>query len=147
MNIIDLFNDNPELAEDFLLNYMGDKIEEVSELPKMINNIGYIDNKEELLLQTTECEILDIGEYRIKKYDICGEEINVQFDMSFIIQSFVNTKFIWRIQGTVDSDIMIKNDMSYCFENFDPDNYKEYSDLISVKKLKYYDMECDTLYL
>lgn len=145
MNIKELFENSFELVEDFILNCVGDKIENISEIPKMLSNIKYLDNKNSLISQTTKCEILDIEDYHILKYSINNRVINIIFNVSFIMQTFVNSKYIWRIQCMAESEINIKNDPSIDFEKFDPDNYKKYIDLIKINNLKYHDAECDTL--
>ena len=146
MNIQELFENSFESIEEFLLNCVGDKIENVSEIPKMLGNISYLDNKDNLISQTTKCEILDTEDYHILKYSINNGFINVIFNMSFIIQTFVNYEYIWRIQCMAEAEIIIKNNTIIDFNEFNPDDYRKYKDLIEINNIKYYDAECDTLY-
>lgn len=59
MDLEELLNDT---LEEFLLECVSDKIEEVSELPKMLKDINYLDNKQELTAKTTKCEVLGIDD-------------------------------------------------------------------------------------
>lgn len=147
MTIQELFENSFESMEEFLLNCVGDKIEDVSEIPEMLGDIAYLDNKDSLISQTTKYEILDTEDYHILKYNINNGFINVRFNMDFIMQTFVNSKYIWRIQCMAEAEISIKNNSSIDFEEFDPDDYKKYTDLIKINNIKYYNAECDTLYV
>lgn len=147
MNIQELLENSFESVEEFILNCVGDRIENVSEIHKMLCDINYLDNKNNLISQTTECEILDISEYHISKYDVNCGFIRIKFNMTFIMQTFINSEFIWRIQSVAKAEIDIENNLSTDFRNFNSDNYKEYIDLIKINNIKYYDTECDTLYL
>lgn len=147
MNIQEMLENSFESVEEFILNCIGDKIENISEIPKILSDINYLDNKNKLISQITECEILDISEYHISKYNIHCGFIKINFNMSFIMQTFINSEYIWRIQSVAKAEIDIENNLSTDFRNFNPDNYKEYAGLIKIKNIKYYDTECDTLYL
>ena len=50
MDVNDLVCDT---LEEFLMECVGNKIEEVSELPKMLKDIYYLADKQELIEQTT----------------------------------------------------------------------------------------------
>ncbi len=67
-----------ETLEEFLLECVGDKVEEVLQLPAMLEGIEYLEDKDELIAETDECEILDVGDYslctamkRTEKYILC----------------------------------------------------------------------------
>lgn len=145
MTIQVLFEKSFESAEELILNFVGDRIENVSEIPEMLHDIKYLDSKDNLILHTTKCEILDISEYHISKYDVKLGFINVKFNMAFIMQTFVNSEYIWKIQCYAEADIDIADSPLFNYEEFDPDNYKKYIDLIKINNIKYYDAECDTL--
>ena len=142
MTIQELFENSFESIENFLLNCVGDKIENVSEIPEMLWDITYLNNKDGLISQTTKCEILDTTEYHISKYDVNCGFIRVKFNMTFIMQTFINSEYIWRIQCMAETEITIKNDLTIDFEEFDPDNYKEYTELIKINNIKYYVFKC-----
>ena len=46
MDIEELLNDT---LEEYLMEVVGDKVEDVAELPNMLKDISYLDNKEELI--------------------------------------------------------------------------------------------------
>lgn len=146
MTIRELFENSSETMEDFLLNCLSDRIENISEIPEMLSNTAYLENKDSLISQTTKCEILAADDYRITEYDVNREFINVIFNMDFIMQTFINSEYIWRIQCTASAEIIIKNNMTTDFHEFDPDDYKKYENLIKINNIKYHDAECDTLY-
>lgn len=152
MNLDHLLNDS---LKDFLLECVGSKIEEVSELPKMVKDIGYLDDKQELLDKTTECEVLDIPDFLIENYSLSGNEIHIEYGMGFIMQTFINSEFIWRVQGWARVEFSIpdtgKADWSV-FESLGNNNdfweqYEKHKELVQFQNIVYEEVECDTLYL
>ncbi len=104
MDLEQLLNDT---LEEFFLQYVGDKIEEVSELPKMLKDIHYLNDKQELIAKTTRCEILGIDSSFVDNYSVSGNEIHIEYEMEFILQTFLNSEFIWRVQGCAQAKFTI----------------------------------------
>ena len=78
-----------DTLEEFLLECTGDKVEEVLELPKMLADIFYLSDKEELLEQTTRCEILDIDDGFVTYDEVVGDEIHIHYSLDFILQTSI----------------------------------------------------------
>lgn len=139
--------------EEFLLECVGDKIEDVSELPQMLKDIGYLDSKEDYIAKTTRCEILDVEDAFVENYFVLGNEIHIQYQVAFILQTFINSEFIWRVQGCAQLELSIPDTNSVDWSVFDTqknkffEQYKKYKELVHFKNVVYKEMECDTLYL
>ena len=73
------------VLDEFLLECVCDKIEDVSELPKMLKDIGYLDNKQELIQKTTICEILDGEDAFVENYEVAENEVHIQYTIRFIV--------------------------------------------------------------
>lgn len=145
MNFKKLFQNSSEEAEEFLLNCFCDMLENSEKLPEMLSDIAYLDNKEELLSEITECEILDVDECSLEDYSVDGDTVHVQFSMVYILQAFKNSEYIWRVQGTALIEADIESDTEESAEEFDPEDYEDYMDAVHVRSMKFEDVECDTL--
>ncbi len=73
------------VLEDFLLTCVCHKVEEVSELPKMLNGINYLNNKESLISHMTEGEILDVSSYGILYSTEYAGKIHINYEMSYML--------------------------------------------------------------
>lgn len=150
MDLDYLLND---VLEEYLLECVSEKIEEISELPKMLKDINYLDDKQEFLNKTTKCEILDVDENFVDDYCVSGNEIHIQYELSFILQTFIDSEFIWRVQGCARSELTIPDTNSMDWSVFDPqddnfsDDYDKFKELVHFQKISYQEMECDTLYV
>ena len=148
MKISECFENSVGAIEDFLLDCVCKKIEAVSELPKMVEKIGYLDDKDSILSRTDECEILDTDSYGMKSHTFGNGKINIKFEVSFILQTFIESEYIWRVQSTARLDIEIPDDSAYNWDDFNPNkiNFQKYKDLVAIKNIEYFQTECDTLY-
>lgn len=118
---------------DELLDIVCEKIEQVSELPEMLKNIGYLDNKEMLIGQTTACEILDISDSVITDQRVSENKVLIDYEIDFIMQTFIEHKIVWRVQAAAKVRLSAPED-----ENFDPE-------LVDIQSIEYIDVECDDL--
>lgn len=53
------------------------------------------------LCREDECEMFDVGDYTIEH---CYEEngkIHILYSLDYILQTFPDSEFVWRIQGTI----------------------------------------------
>ncbi len=144
------------VLDEFLLECVCDKIEDVSELPKMLKDIGYLDNKQELIQKTTICEILDGEDAFVENYEVAENEVHIQYTIRFILQTFIDSEFIWSVQGCAQAELSIPeavlNDINDIMEDDDFDEQIEkYEDIleesVSFQNTVYTEVECDTLYL
>lgn len=150
MDLNDLLNNT---LEEFLLECVSDKIEDVSELPKMLKDISYLDNKQEFITKTTKCEILDVDDGFVENYFVSENEIHIQYKLAFILQTFIDSKYIWRVQGCAQSELSIPDTNLVDWSVFDTQNnkflehYKKYKELVHFHNTDYEEIECDTLYM
>lgn len=150
---MDLDNLLNNTLKEFLLECVGDKIEDVSELPNMLNDIGYLDRKDEYIAETTRCEILDIDDAFVENFYVSENEIHIQYEIAFILQTFIHSEYIWRVQGCAKLEFSIPDTNSVDWLVFDTQNnnffeqYNKMKELVHFKNVVYKEIECDTLYL
>lgn len=146
MHLEDLVDDT---LEEFLLECVGDKVEEVSQLPAMLDGINYLEDKDELIAETDACEILDI-EDSIAQH--CYEEdgkIHIFYSLEYILQTFSDSEFIWRIQGTIKAHLTIPDEKAVNWSEFEDgcfeDLYEKYKHLVHFERIDYAFIEADII--
>ena len=153
---MDLDNLLNNTLEEYLLQCIIDKIEDVSELPKMLKGIGYLDRKEEYLARTTRCEVLDFEDPLIENCFESENEIHIQYEFVYILQTFIDSNFIWRVQGCAQLELFIPDTNSVDWSVFDTQNeeshndeffeyYEKYKEFAHFQNIVYKDIECDTI--
>lgn len=148
MNVEKLLN---ETLEEFFMECVSKKIEEVSELPEMLKNIGYLDSKDEFISKTTRCEMSDIDEAFIESHLVSGNEIHINYQINYIMQTFVSSEAIWRVQGSASAELSIPNTDLEDWSVFDTqpnkffENFEKFKELVRFRNVVYSDVECDTL--
>lgn len=150
MNVDNLLN---KTLEEFLMECVSKKVEDVSELPEMLKNIGYLDNKDEFISKTARCEMLDIDDAFVESYLVSGNEIHINYQITYIMQTFVGSEAIWRVQGSASAKLSIPNTDLEDWSVFETEpnnffeNYKKFNGLVRFQNVVYSDIECDTLIL
>lgn len=148
MNVENLLN---KTLEEFLMECVSKKIEEVSQLPEMLKNIGYLENRDEFISKTTRCEMSDIDDAFIESHIVSGNEIHINYQIDYIMQTFVGSKAIWRVQGSARAELSIPNTDLEDWSVFEtePDkffeNFAKFKGLVRFGNVVYSDIECDTL--
>ncbi len=142
MKVFELCNNHPVILEYFLMNLLGEIIRKPTELTKMLANTS-IENKELLIGKIDECELLDPGNTHIINYCIIGDKIKIKYSDTYILQTFINNKCIWRIQGTAITEILVQNDIQT--NNILFDDYKKYLNYVSIEDLSYSNINCNVL--
>lgn len=151
MGLMDLEDLVEETLEEVLLECVGNKVEEVSQLPAMLDGIEYLADKDELISQTDYCEMLDVGDSSaLHCYEENGE-IHIMYSLDFILQTFIDSEFIWRIQGTIKAELSMPDTKTvnwYEFadgeKSFD-ELYEKYKHLVRFDRIDYVFIEADTI--
>lgn len=141
-----------QTLQEFLLQCVSDKIEELPELPVILKDIEYLDNKEALISQTTCCEILDTENAAIEHYEKNCREIHIQYGLNFILQTLIHDEFTWRVQGYAQAEFTIPASRTIDWSVFAVSTnfwtqYEKHKRLVRFQRVTYVDVECDSLYL
>lgn len=143
-----LLNDT---LEDFLYECVSDKIETVSELPEMLKEIGYLENKQELMDKITWCEVLDAENTSAEDGSVSENRIYFHYELDFILQTFIDSQFLWRVQGCAQFELSIPDSSRVDWTVFDAPNsnfseqYEKHKELVIFHNIVYTEIECDTI--
>ena len=96
--------------------------------------------------------MLDTEDAILKSYFVSGNKIHIQYELMFILQTFINTEYIWRVQGCVQTELIIPDTDTEDWTVFDDVQgkdffalYEKYKELVCFQDIVYQDVECDTL--
>lgn len=136
-----------ETLEEFLLECAGNKAEEVSQLTAMLDGIEYLADKDELIAETDECEILEVVDSEVERHYKKNGKIHIMYSLDYILQTFSDSEFVWRIQGTIKAHLSIPDEKTVNWSEFDDEKndfeelYEKYKHLVSFEKIEYCDIE------
>ncbi|MCM1468163.1 MAG: hypothetical protein NC086_08445 [Alistipes sp.] len=145
MNRQELLN---KLSGTLLLEVISAKVEEVGELPAMLKEIGYIDNKDGIMSEITRCEILDLEPLTITKCLADEGRISISFSLPFILTAWKDKEEIWRITSTAAGSCLVPdigtiNWEEVPFDDMDRIALLSESELVELSELRYTGTECD----
>ena len=86
-----------------------------------------------------------------ENYSVSENRIHIQYELNFILQTFIHSEVIWRVQGCAQAELSIPDDSQTDWSAFDDQNddffeyYEKYKDLVHFHNVTYEEMECDTL--
>lgn len=144
----ELIND---ILSDFLWEVVGNKTEEVKNLPQMLKDISYLDDKEDIIAKTTECEIQTSDNFDIINSYEKNECIVIECEMDFIMHTFIEEENIWSITGVTKCEISIPGIEGYDWEIFKTDAEKDdllsHKDIVNFINISFDWVECDCMSL
>lgn len=132
-----------ETLEEFLLECVGNKVEEVSQLPAMLDGIEYLEDKDELIAETTWCEMLEVGDSTVEHCYEKDGKIYIFYSLDYILQTFSDSEFIWRIQGTIKAQLSIPDTKTVNWSEFADSEksfeelYEKYKHLVHFDRIDY----------
>jgi len=138
-----------ELIEDFILEVACAKVEEPDELRKMIGDISYPDDKDEVLEKVTGCEVVDCEDYDIIDLEHNDETTIMTFMLEYVLQVFTGDEIVWRVTGSCRFRISIPGeneyDWSFAEDAEDRDDLLKHKDIVRFISTEYSDIEADAV--
>lgn len=116
----------------------------------MLKDVCYLKEKDILMTQIKECEIIDSEPLEIIEFIIEGEKILVDFKMSFILSAWSENKLLLRITATAIGKCILPDSTLYNWDNIDienlgSDDWFENPNLVKILCVNYTDVECDDI--
>lgn len=135
------------LSETLLWEVVAANVEQVDQLPNMLQNISYIANKEHIISKITECEVLD-SDFHILRFIKDGESILITFEISFLLSVWNQKKQLLRITAAASGKCRIPDIGNYDwdsvdFESMDRLELLANGELVDILELNYTDVEAD----
>ncbi|MDE6476076.1 MAG: hypothetical protein K2L08_04405 [Erysipelotrichaceae bacterium] len=137
-----------ELSESLLCEVVCLHIEKVDQIFSMLKDIHYIEDKEHVLLQVKECELLHTEDFDIVNSIIDDGNILIAFEMPFILSVWGEEDQLLRITANAVGkckvpDIDKHNWNSIELEDMDKEALLANQNLVDIVELGYTYVECD----
>lgn len=139
-----------ELSETFLWEIVSAYIEQPRFLPDMLRNVGYLDNKDEIIQKVDDMEILDSEPLEIFDINADNGRISLGFEMPFVLIAKSGKEQLLRITATAAGKCSIPDENAFDWNAFDWDDMNKqellsHKDLAEFPLLNFEDAECDDL--
>lgn len=139
------------LSETLLFEVIAAKVEEVDQLPVMLQNIGYIEGLENVLSKITFCEAFE-SDLDIIHFTHEGKSIVITYNLTFLLSAWHQKQQLLRITASATGTCQIPGIESYDWESVDFEgmNKKELlanRGLVNILELDYSDVEADEVNL
>lgn len=136
------------LSTTLLQEVVSANIEKVNQLPAMLQDIGYIEDKVNVILQITESDVFDSEPLDIINFTQHGESLLITFEMPFILSAWTGKEQLLRITATATGKCIVPDIAKYDWASIDVENMgKEEllakNELVDILELNYTDVECD----
>lgn len=136
------------LSTTLLQEVISANIEKINQLPVMLQDIGYIKDKVNVILQITECEVSDSEPLDIINFTQHGESLLINFEMPFILSAWTGKEQLLRITANATGKCIVPDIAKYDWASIDVENMgKEEllakNELVDILELNYTDVECD----
>lgn len=138
------------LSETFLWEAVSAEIEQIRFLPDMLRNIGYLDNKDEVIQNVDGMEILDSEPLEISDHNADNGRISFGFEMPFVLTAKCGKEQLLRITATAAGKCSIPDGNAFDWSAFDWDDMNKsellaHKDLMEFSELRFEYVECDDL--
>lgn len=138
------------LSETFLWEIVSAYIEQARFLPDMLSDVGYLDNKDEVIQKVDGMEILDSEPLEISDINADNGRISFGFEMPFVLIAKSGKEQLLRITATAAGKCSIPDENAFDWSAYDWDDMNktellEHKDLAKFSELRFEYVECDDL--
>lgn len=138
------------ISETFLWESVSAHIEQTQFLPDMLRNVGYIENKDEVIQKVDKLEILDSEPLEIFGQSADNGRISFSFSMPFVLVARSGKEQLLRITATAEGKCSIPDGNAFDWNAFDWDDMNRqellsHKDLAEFSQLRFEEVECDDL--
>lgn len=139
-----------ELSETFLWEIVSACIEQPRFLPDMLRNVGYLENKDEIIQKVDDMEVMDSEEPEIFDSSAENGRISFSFEMPFVLNVRCGKEPLLRITATAVGQCSIPDENAFDWSAFDWEDMDKpellsHKDLAEFSELRFEDVECDDL--
>lgn len=139
-----------KLATTLLWDLISLKVEEKNQIPIMLKEVYYLEEKDNLMTQIKKCEVIDSEPLEIIDFIIDGEKILVEFEMPFILSAWSEKKQLLRITATLIGKCTLSGNTLFNWNNIDIESLGKYDwlenqKLVKILEINYTDVECEDI--
>lgn len=139
-----------KISETLLWENISAQIEKTERLPELLNEIGYLDSKDEIIKKADKERILESEPPEFSNIQVEGGRITLSFTMPFVMIVTSGKEELLRITATAAGNCSIPDENAFDWGAFDwgdmtrPELLSR-GELVSFSRLSFTDAECDEL--
>ena len=136
------------LAESLIWEVIGAYVEQCDQLPIMLQEINYLEDKDGFIHRANHCAITVADEFNVMRYSVDKDKILIEFDFPFFMSVFSDENALISITACAEGSCKVADinafDWSQMdFEDMDKQELLSYKDLVESIELHYVQVECD----
>lgn len=136
------------LSETFLWEVVSAHIEQTRFLPDMLLDIGYLENKDEIIQRVDNMEIMDSEPLEILGSYADNGRISFGFEMPFVLNARCGKEPLLRITAIAAGRCSIPDENAFDWNALDWEDMNKpellsHKDLAEFSTLRFEDVECD----
>lgn len=137
-----------EILSPLLWEVVSLRVEQLDQLPIMLKDIGYLDDKDSMISEVTHCEIFVSDEFNVEGFVVKNNNILVTYEMPFVLSAWSERTQLLRITGTALGVCSVPDIEHYDWSNKDFGEMRkgellEYQSLVDILECKCDYVECD----
>lgn len=138
-----------EIAENLLWTLVSNKVEELEEVKKMLQGIGYVDDMKQILAAMDSSEMFQT-DFEIVDTSYRGSELQLSFELPYILNTYEKDEPILRVSGFATGKCLVTDCPHFDWQSLDfskmtKQEQLSYRPFVSIQNLVYSDCECDDL--
>lgn len=139
------------ISETLLWEVVSSCVEQCEQLPVMLNDIDYLEDKSGIIAKAVRCEITESDSFDTFDCTDYVDSLYVSFEMPFVLSvRSAESKPLVKVTATATGQCFMHDCQSPFWQNtdFDDMNKQEllsYKHLVNVTELRYSNVECDDL--
>ena len=141
------------LRESLLLQVARLHIEQLNQLPIILKGIDYLEDKAEIISEITRCELIKSDQFKIRRTDIEGSKILVDYEIpSIALTAWSDKTQILRVVLTMKGLFAVPDIDQYDwhandFSEMSKEEILEKKSLVYILETFYENIECDDVRL
>lgn len=138
------------ISETLLWENISAQIEKTDHLPELLNEIGYLENKDRIIQRADKMQIIDSEPPEFSNIGVEGGKFIISFIMPFVMIVKSGKEELVRITATAAGNFSIPDESAFDWNAYDWGDMTRpellsHGDLVSFSKLSFSDVECDDL--
>lgn len=133
------------LSETFLCETVSAHIEQTRFLSDMLRDVGYLDNKDEIIQKIDRSEILDSEPLEISAPNAENGRISFGFEMPFVLIAKSGKEQLLKITATAAGKCSIPDESAFDWDDMNKPELLAHKDLAKFSELRFEEAECDDL--
>lgn len=134
-------------AESLLWSAITEHVEDVAQLPVMLETITYIDDLQHVISTIKRCEVSDSPSFLIRRYTSVADKAVFDFEMPCTLMAWDDRNALLRITTMVrgQCQALHRDIAEHNWQDMNNHRLLMHCGLVTINRLEYLTTECDNL--